>query len=261
MVGVEFFGNVDLASVAIWGFWIFFALLIFYIQRENQREGFPLERDDGTPEPHLALWAPPDPKTFKLPHGQGEVKVPSAENEEAHRRQDLALVQLAGGGGMPYEPTGDPMADGVGPAAWTPRADVPELDAHGHPKIRPLSMLDEFAVSAGRDPRGLAVVSGDGEVVGRCIDMWVDVPEQLVRFLTIDLNPEGTGKTKVVPIHMCKIKSDRVVIRALYADQFEGIPAPKAADRITKLEEEKAMAYVAGGTLYAHPTRLMPGMR
>jgi len=26
MVGVEFFGNVDLASVAIWGFWLFFAI-------------------------------------------------------------------------------------------------------------------------------------------------------------------------------------------------------------------------------------------
>ena len=26
------------------------------------------------------------------------------------------------------------MADGVGPASWAPRRDVPELDGHGHNK-------------------------------------------------------------------------------------------------------------------------------
>ena len=36
-----FFANFDLASAAIWLFWIFFALLIIYIQRENMREGYP----------------------------------------------------------------------------------------------------------------------------------------------------------------------------------------------------------------------------
>ena len=43
-------GNFDLASAALWLFWIFFALLIFYIQRENMREGYPMENDDGTQE-------------------------------------------------------------------------------------------------------------------------------------------------------------------------------------------------------------------
>ena len=42
-----FVGNLDLASLSLWLFWIFFALLIFYIQRENMREGYPLEDDDG----------------------------------------------------------------------------------------------------------------------------------------------------------------------------------------------------------------------
>jgi len=39
MVGNTFFGNFDLASAAIWLFWLFFALLIFYLQTENMREG------------------------------------------------------------------------------------------------------------------------------------------------------------------------------------------------------------------------------
>lgn len=258
MVGVEFFGNVDLASVAIWSFWLFFAGLIYYIHRENMREGFPLEDDDGRPEESLALWSPPEPKTFELPHGRGSVTVPSAENEAAHRRTDLALARTAQSGGSPYEPTGDPMVDGVGPASWAPRRDAPELDGHGHVKIKPMSQLEDFSVSAGKDPRGLPVVSGDGEIVGRITDMWIDVPEQLVRFMTLDLNPEGSGKTRIVPINLARIKSDRVVVKSLYAHNFEGIPTIKSGSEITLLEEEKITAYYAGGTLYADPKRLAP---
>jgi photosynthetic reaction center H subunit len=45
MVGVNFFGNFDLASLSIWLFWAFFAVLIYYLQTENMREGYPLESD------------------------------------------------------------------------------------------------------------------------------------------------------------------------------------------------------------------------
>ncbi len=47
MVGVNFFGDFDLASLAIWLFWGFFALLVYYLQTENMREGYPLETEDG----------------------------------------------------------------------------------------------------------------------------------------------------------------------------------------------------------------------
>ena len=42
-----FFGEVDLASVTLWLFYIFFAGLVIWIQRENMREGYPLEDDEG----------------------------------------------------------------------------------------------------------------------------------------------------------------------------------------------------------------------
>jgi len=83
------------------------------------------------------------------------------------------------------------MMDGVGPASWAPRQDHPELDAHGHNKIQPMSKLSDFHVSAGMDPRGKPVVTGDGEVVGRVTDMWVDVPEQMVRYLTMADGQKG----------------------------------------------------------------------
>ena len=248
MLGLTFFGDVDLASVAIWSFWVFFAGLVYYLQRENMREGYPLEDETGVArEKKAGVFGLPSDKTFHLPHGRGELTVPSGQRPD---RDDLALRRTEGGAGSPYVPTGDPMVDGVGPAAWANRRDVPELDGHGHNKIRPMSSLPDFEVSAGRDPRGLAVVAGDGEVVGRVKDVWIDVPEQMVRFLTIDLNPEGTGKERLAPIHMVKVKSDRVVVRSLNSRQFEGIPTPKSEGEVTLLEEEKVFAWYAGGTLY-----------
>jgi len=255
MVGVTFWGNVDLASIAIWLFWIFFAGLIIYIQRENMREGYPLVDDDGK-DLGISGWPLPEPKTLDLGHGRGKVVVPSAENEEFHDRKDLALARTSTSGGAPYVPTGDPMIDGVGPASWAPRRDLPELDAAGHPKIRPMTMLPEFRVTAGRDPRGKPVVAGDDEVVGRIIDMMIDVPEHIVRFLVVDLNPEGTGQHRLIPMNLCRVRSDRVTVRSIYGRNFPGVPSTAASDQVTLLEEDKIMAYYAGGTLYADPSRL-----
>lgn len=254
MLGVTFLGNVDLASVAIWMFWIFFAGLIYYLQTENQREGFPLVDENGNEAAPAGIFpVPSKDKTFILRDGRGEVSVPSGQRPD---RTDLALARTSDSVGSPYVPTGDPMLDGVGPAAWANRRDVPELDAHGHAKIKPMSTLPDFKISAGRDPRGLAVVGGDGEVVGRIVDLWVDVPEQMVRYLTIDLNPEGSGKTRLIPMTMARIKSDRVTVRSLYAHNFDGVPQTRSASEVTLLEEDKITAYYAGGTLYAAPSRL-----
>jgi len=255
-----FFGNFDLASLSIWLFWIFFALLIYYLQTENMREGFPLENEDGTEAPNQGPFPVPDPKTFRLPHGRGEVTVPSPENEESHRRHDLAMesVPFASGNGYPYEPTGNPLADGIGPASWVPRRDQPELDGHGHAKIVPMAQTESYRVSAGRDPRGLPVVAGDGETVGAISDMWIDAPEQLVRYLEIELDEGHGGGTRLVPIHFCRIWPSKVRIHAIYAKHFAGVPVTKSTTQVTMLEEEKISAYYGGGTLYASEDRIDP---
>ncbi len=260
MVGVEFFGDFDLASAAIWLFWIFFAGLVIYLQTENMREGYPLRDDKDATPANESLWPLPKGKTFHLRDGRGDLTVPSREYEDSKMRTNLALAPSSAASGSPWIPTGDPMVDGVGPAAWAPRRDAPELDAHGHAKIKPMSKLEDFHVSAGRDPRGKAVVGGDGEVIGRVIDMWVDVPEQLVRYLTVDLNPEGSGKTRLIPMNLAKIGSDRVTVRSLHAHNWDNVPKTKKADEVTVLEEDKIMAYYAGGTLYASPSKTQPVM-
>ncbi len=255
-----FFGNFDLASLSIWLFWIFFALLIYYLQTENMRAGYPLENEEGGEAANQGLFPVPQPKTFKLMHGRGEVTVPSPENENTHRRTDLALgsTQASAGAGYPFDPTGNPMADGVGPASWTPRRDVPELDGHGHAKIIPMAHTDAYHVSAGRDPRGLPVEAGDGVIVGEVADMWIDAPEQLVRYLEIVLAPDYGDSRCMVPIQFCKIGASRVKINAIYGKHFADVPRTKSMTQITLLEEEKIAAYYGGGTLYASQDRIDP---
>ena len=250
-----FFGTFDLASLSIWLFWGFFALLIYYLQTENMREGYPLEDDNGDPAANQGPFPVPSPKTFKLPHGRGEVTVPGPDTQA---RTNLALERTNASNGFPMEPTGDPMVDGVGPASWAARRDVPELDGHGHLKIIPMSGADKFHISAGRDPRGLPVQAGDKEIVGTIVDMWIDEPEQLVRYLTIELDAAyGSGK-RLVPIQLVKIKSDRVAIHSIYGKHFANVPMIKAPGQITLLEEEKICAYYGGGKLYADQARQEP---
>ncbi len=248
MLGTTFFGNFDLASLAIWMFWGFFALLVYYLQTENMREGYPLELEDGTAAPNQGPFPLPKPKTFLLPHGRGSVTVPNGAREA----REVALARTSGSEGFPHAPTGNPMVDGVGPAAWAPRRDIPELDGHGHNKIVPMAQASAFGVSAGRDPRGLPVQASDLEVVGRISDMWVDAPEQLVRYLEIELN---SGSKRLVPMPMVKIWQDRVRINSISSDLFEGVPTTKSTTEVTLLEEDKISAYYAGGTLYAADKR------
>lgn len=248
-----FFGNFDLASLSLWLFWVFFALLIFYIQRENMREGYPLQDDDGKLSANQGLFPVPDDKTFNLPHGRGSVTVPSGQNAE---RPNLPMAKTAAGNGFPFEPTGNPMLDGVGPASWAARRDVPELDGHGHPKIVPMSARQSFHVSAGRDPRGLPVMAGDNEVVGTISDMWIDEPEQLIRYLEVDLINEG-GK-RLIPMTVARVHKSHVKVRLIFGKHFPGVPQHASLRQVTLLEEDKIMGYYGGGMLYASEARQAP---
>ena len=148
MLGNEFFGIFDQASTAIWLFWIFFAGLVYYLQTENMREGYPLQTDDSAEAPNQGPFPVPKDKAFHLRDDRGELTAPSGQRGDHDNR---ALVQTSMATGSPFEPTGSPMIDGVGPALWAPRTDHPEMDAHGHAEIQPLSKLEDFSVSAGTD--------------------------------------------------------------------------------------------------------------
>jgi cbb3-type cytochrome oxidase subunit 3 len=118
-------GTIDAAQLALIAFVLFFICLIFWLRREDRREGYPLEdaltgRVDSDGGPLSTASA----KTFFLPFGMGTVTVPlpASENREpveikAERREHF--------GGAPYSPVGDVFAAGVGPGAYAQRARFP----------------------------------------------------------------------------------------------------------------------------------------
>jgi photosynthetic reaction center H subunit len=240
MVGVTFFGNVDLALISLYLFWGFFAGLIFYIQRENMREGYPLESEDGGPAANQGPFSLPEPKTMLLRDGRGSVSFPNGEREA----REVALARTAVSDGFPHAPTGNAMLDGVGPASWAPRRDIPELDGHGHNKIVPMAVAGGFGVAAGRDPRGMKVQASDMQYVGHISDLWVDAPEQVVRYLEVTLD---TGAKRLIPMPMAKIHADRVKVSSIPSELFASVPTTRSSTEVTLLEEDKISAFYGGG--------------
>lgn len=248
-------GTIDFAQVCLYVFWAFFVYLIFYIRKEDRREGYPLMAEPDGQKPQGFFFIP-SPKTFHLPHG-GTVQAPDFKLEEREMKIEKREVWP----GAPFVPTGDPMVDGVGPASWAERADTPDMTAEGHVKIVPLRVATDFAPAEGElDPRGLDVVAGDGETVGKVADLWVDRAESLIRYIEVDL----TGGKALVPMTLALVKkpvgraAGSVQVQSIYGKHFPGVPGLANPDQITLLEEEKVMAYFAGGTLYADPERAEP---
>jgi photosynthetic reaction center H subunit len=243
---------VDVAQLVLYGFWAFFFGLVYYLVRENHREGYPLETLRGRGV--ITGWPRPTPKVFKLAHG-GEVVVPGSYRDQ----RPLAAEPMHGWSGAPLEPTGDPMLGGVGPGAWAERANRPDLTFDGSNKLVPLRLAGDYGVSfQDVDPRGLTVHGADGEPGGTVVDLWVDMAEALFRYLEVEL--AGGSRRVLVPMNFARVRrdrvrGDRVVVQALYGQHFAAVPATAHHDQVTMLEEERIQAYFGAGTLYADPRR------
>ncbi len=261
-------GYIDVAQLVLYGFWIFFAGLVFYLRREDKREGYPLESDRSDRAPRVRVVGfpgLPEPKQFLLPHGQGTREAPS---KESIAEAIPGTSTTARWDGSPLVPTGDPMRDGVGPASYADRDDLPDLALSGKPKIVPMRVADDFIVEpSDPDPRGMAVVAADGRVAGTVKDIWVDRAEPRVLFFEVELNgdedPEAEAPAKINPLlpygyARVKFGKGQIRVSSIMADQFEHVPRTARSDQITRLEEDRITAYFAGGHLYAHPSRQEP---
>ncbi len=241
--------NLDVAQLVLYAFWIFFAGLVYYLVRENHREGYPMETDNGVKVRGFPI---PDPKTYKLAHG-GEFSAPN----NIKSPQTLAAEPSHRWAGAPLVPTGNPMLDGVGPGAWADRADRPDVTYEGTPKLVPMRTLLDYSVTKGdTDPRGLFVVGADSVAGGKVVDLWVDVAESLFRYLEIEL--VGSGRHVLVPMNFARVRRHQVEVKAILGGQFALVPGTRQTDVVTMLEEEKIMAYYGGGTLYAEASRQEP---
>jgi photosynthetic reaction center H subunit len=241
---------VDLAQILLYAFWVFFAGLIYYLVREGHREGYPME-SDSLGRAVITGWPVPPPKTYKLAGGIDHV-VPDP------RKQEPPLVARATGAspGSPIEATGDAMLDGVGPAAWVNRADVPDMTLHGEPKIIPLRAAAGYSVAKqDADPRGLPVIAGDGKPAGTVRELWLDTSEMMFRYLEVDTTG---GRRVLLPVPFARIRRSAVEVNSIYAHHFASVPTTRNPDQVTMLEEEKISAFYGGGTLFADPKRSEP---
>lgn len=248
--------HADVAQIVLYAFWVFFFGLLFYLRREDRREGYPLESEvTGEADPGDSFIWIPEPKTFHLYHG-GKVEAPTPETD----KRKFKMAPAEGFTGAAFEPTGNPMKDGVGPAAWAQRSDKPERTAEGDPKIVPLKRLRGYSIEErDPDPREMDVVGADGETAGSVTDVWVDRSELLIRYLEVALGGRR-ARTILVPMPMARINASRGVVEvdSILASQFSDVPETKSDREVTLLEEDKICAYYGGGTLYATPTRVGP---
>jgi photosynthetic reaction center H subunit len=255
MDDVKIIGTLDVTELVFYAFVLFFLALIFYLRREDRREGYPLE-DEVTGR--VDTWGGPmqsaTAKTFILPFGQGTATTPTQGREPV----DIAGKRTFRSPGAPYYPTGNPLVDGIGPAAWADRSKTPDLNCNGLNRIVPIG-ASSHPVSVHRndtDPRGLPVVAADGAIAGTVSDLWIDTSDDCVRYLEVD-----TGAQKVLaPMAMSVVqgKKRRVVIDAINASDFAGVPMPVTPGQISRYEEERVLAYFGGGYLYANRERQEP---
>lgn len=249
-------GYIDVAQVVLYAFWVFFGCLILYLRREDKREGYPLESDRSGAVTVQGFPAFPGEKSFLMADGSVRT-VPSVKAD----RRDAPVTSLLGWPGSPMEPTGDPMQDGVGPASYADRDDVPEHAVDGAPVLVPLRTAGEFSIGPiDADPRGMTVFGADGESAGTVKDVWIDRAESLIRYLEVDVSTAAVPRTALVPMTMLRIWPGRrtVKVRSITAGQFAGVPALASPNQVTKREEDRIVGYFAGGTLYATPQRMGP---
>lgn len=258
---------VNVAQVVLYVFWVFFFALIIYLHRENKREGYPLDTDSRRRGAVQGFPAMPPAKHYLLPDG-GTATVSVGRRDT----REVKAVPIGGWPGAPLEPTGNPMVDGVGPAAWAERADVADVTFEGHARIVPMRVATDFSVvSRDPDPRGMDVIAADGKLAGTVRDVWVDRSEATIRYLEVQTTPEAGSKAVLLPMMLAKFArmaraqtGDRplaerladgrpfqVRVASVCAHHFADAPVTKNPDQVTRLEEERTMAYFGSGHLYA----------
>lgn len=247
---------IDVAQLALYAFWLFFAGLIYYLHRENKREGYPLLSDRSNNVVVQGFPPVPKPKAFHMQDGS-VVTVPRDE-----RPEPLNAIYAGAFPGAPLTPTGDPLLSQMGPGAFAQRADVPDHTFDdGLPKIVPLRSAPAFFLTwEDPDLRGYSVVGSDGVLAGTVTDAWIDRSEVVVRYVEVQLALPGATHAVLLPMNFLEIRKKQRTLKTKFilGAQFAHVPVTKKPEVVTLLEEDMIMAFFAGGMLYATPRRTEP---
>lgn len=261
MPAAAFTSTFDVAELAFYVFVLFFLGLVYYLRREDKREGYPLESERSDRASRVTVRGfpnPPGPKKFIMYH--------EPPNLLDRRERDLTgiLAPSESWPGAAYVALGDPMQDGVGSASYAQRSEVADVTFDEQlPKIVPLRVAAGYYLAKeDPDPRGMEVVGLDGVVAGTVSDVWIDRSETFLHYLEVEVAPflGATRPTVLVPIRLARIdaKRRRVTVKSVLARQIAVAPAPKDPEQITMREEDRIAGYFAGGHLYATPKRSEP---
>jgi photosynthetic reaction center H subunit len=246
---------IDVAQLVLYAFWFFFGGLVIYLTLESKREGFPMitNRQGERPKGILPM---PTPKIFHLRNGTTRA-VPWAEPLDVLNVRPTSPYE-----GAPYEPLGNPMIDGLGPAAFNNRDPHPELTYHGEHRTVPMRIAaDHWVAEEDPDPRGMDVIAQDDAIAGVVADLWIDRTELVVRFVEVAL-PDPLARHVLVPMELVQVKLNArggvVRVVCVTAAMFATAPVTESPDFITAREEDQIAAYFASGHLYATPLRFGP---
>jgi photosynthetic reaction center H subunit len=256
-MSTNFTSYIDLAQVVLYLFIGFFLCLVYYLHRENKREGYPLESERSGAITVQGFPAVPKPKSYLLADGS-TVLAPRAQPQDM---RPVNATPAANFPGAPLVPNGDPMLAGVGPGAYAERRDVPDTTVHGTPKIVPLRAAPGFHVDAeDPNPVGMTVVGADGEVGGVVRDVWIDQAEYLIRYFEVETGEKGKKRNVLLPATLARVvgAAREVRVKSILGSQFSMVPAQKKSDMVTRLEEEKIFGFYGAGTLYATSERAEP---
>jgi len=247
----------DLAFISLYLFWGFFALLVIYLQRESNREGFPLVpnvQNRGRFKPGRMRVGEPE-KKFITKHA-----VPTHPPEPDLTGKVMREARPVPG--SPLIPIGNPMQDGVGPAAYANRADEPDLMFDtDQPKIVPLRSANDFHIAEeSPDPRGFWAIGVDRKVAGTVIDAWVDRSDVVIRYWEVEVQAASGLRRVLVPASFVTLDTGRrqIHLDSVLAIQVGEAPGIASPDQITLREEDRIQAYFASGHMYATPRRAEP---
>ena len=238
--------HLDAVQILVALFFLCFAALIYYLRREDKREGYPLWDISPRNIPIEGFPAVPPTKVYLLMEG-GTATMP-------HRFEPSATRAIPADNqfGSPLIPIGDAMLAEVGPGAYPMRKNTP-LISEGEPQVQPMRVAHGWDVMKGdADPRGMRVLDSAKTEVGTVTDLWVDRGVKILRYLEVTLDNDPAGTNIIVPLFRTNVREKRrvVLIDAMLAGHVRLAPRLTNPDVITAREEDQVNAYFSAAHMY-----------
>ena len=187
----------DLAQVTLYVFWIFFAGLIFYLRREDKREGYPLDSTALAAASVHGFPRMPEPKNYLLRGGHvATLAEPQERSPRCRGGADRSMAGRADGA--------DRQSDARRRRARLLRRPRGRSRTHHrrHTLHRSVAAGRGYLLSKPRDPdpRGMRVIGADSEIGGVVTDVWVDRAEALIRYLEVEVTSTRWSQARTAAV-------------------------------------------------------------